>query len=331
MRHRSLLLAQHSGAERSGRARQRQGFAVCSAVVSSPISSTLEDPSLSVAEIARHIEVAPSTLYGCSPAGRNDIRTPWRNLIAPERNQGNGMSWMNVRALLHWTGCAALLAATLICPATAQEVVTVFAAASLRNALEEAAQSFSTTSSTPVRFSFAASSALARQIEQGAPADLFASADREWMDYLSERNLIQPATRVDLLGNRLVIIAPAESPIRDLALTADALRQAAGQGRIAMGEVSAVPAGRYAKAALDKLGLWRELQPRIAQTENVRAALVLVSSGEAPLGIVYETDAKADPNKADPKVRVVAVFRPDSHPPIVYPFAITRTAKGDGA
>jgi molybdate transport system substrate-binding protein len=297
-------------------------------VVSSPISSTLEDPSLSVAEIARHIEVAPSTLYGCSPAGRNDIRTPWRNLIAPERNQGNGMSWMNVQALLHWTGCAALLAATLICPAAAQEVVTVFAAASLKNALEEAAQSFSTTSSTPVRFSFAASSALARQIEQGAPADLFASADREWMDYLSERNLIQSATCVDLLGNRLVVIAPAESAIRDLALTADAFRLAAGQGRIAMGEVSAVPAGRYAKAALDKLGLWSEVRPRIAQTENVRAALLLVSRGEAPLGIVivYETDAKADP-----KVRVVAVFPPDSHPPIVYPFAVTRTAKGDGA
>lgn len=208
-------------------------------------------------------------------------------------------------------------------PAQAQgEPVTVFAAASLKNALEEIAGPFTARTGIPVRFSFAASSALARQIEAGAPADLFASADLEWMDYLTERRQIAPGTRVDLLGNRLVVVAPADSAVRDLPLTADAIRAAVGTGRIATGEVTSVPVGRYAKAALERLGLWAEVQPRLAQAENVRAALAFVSRGEAPLGIVYETDARADP-----RVRVVAAFPADSHAPIVYPFAATAQAR----
>ncbi len=202
------------------------------------------------------------------------------------------------------------------------EPVTVFAAASLKNALEEAAKPFTASTGLNVRFSFAASSALARQIESGAPADLFASADLEWMDYLAERRRIAPGTRIDLLGNRLVVVAPADGPLKDLALTAEAVRAALGGGRVATGEVTSVPAGRYAKAALERLGLWAEVQPRLAQAENVRAALAFVSRGEAPLGIVYETDARADP-----KVRVVAVFPPESHAPIVYPFAVTADAR----
>jgi molybdate transport system substrate-binding protein len=223
-----------------------------------------------------------------------------------------------------------LLAATLLAiaqPSWAQgEPITVFAAASLKNALEEAAKPFSARTGLPVRFSFAASSALARQIESGAPADLFASADLEWMNHLAERRLVQTDTRLDLLGNSLVVIAPASATVPELALTSTAIQQVLGRGgRITTGEVTSVPVGRYAKAALEKLGLWSEVQPRLAQAENVRAALLFVSRGEAPLGIVYGSDAKADP-----KVKVVATFPPESHPPITYPFALTVTAKGDG-
>jgi len=216
-----------------------------------------------------------------------------------------------------------LIAATSARAQTQSEPITVFAAASLKNALEDAAKPFTADTGTAVRFSFAASSALAKQIETGAPADLFASADLEWMDYLQQRNFIRAASRVDLLGNRLVVVAPADSPVRDLAFTASAMRQALGtNGRIATGEVTSVPVGRYAKSALERLGLWTVVQPRLAEAENVRAALTFVSRGEAPLGIVYDTDAKADPN-----VKVVAAFPPDSYPPIIYPFAVTAGAK----
>jgi len=211
-------------------------------------------------------------------------------------------------------------------PAGAQESITVFAAASLKTALEDAAKPFTAETGIPVRFSFAASPALARQIEAGAPADVFASADLEWMDYLDGRKRIDRTTRIDLLGNRLVVVAPTASALRDLALTPEALRAAVGSGRIATGEVSSVPAGRYAKAALEQLGLWAEAAGRLAQAENVRAALAFVSRGEAPLGIVYETDSQADP-----KVRVVAVFPAESHPPIVYPFAVPAEAKAPEA
>jgi molybdate transport system substrate-binding protein len=211
-------------------------------------------------------------------------------------------------------------------PPVAAQQVTVFAAASLKDALEDAARSFTAAHGAPVRFSFAASSALAKQIEQGAPADLFASADLDWMNYLAERKLIRPDTRVNLLGNRLVVVAAKDSPLNELKLDAASLKAALGDGRLTTGEVSSVPVGKYAKTALEKLGLWGEVQPRLAMTESVRAALALVARGEAPLGIVYATDAAAEP-----KVKIVATFPPDSHPPIIYPFAVVAESKLAGA
>ncbi len=211
--------------------------------------------------------------------------------------------------------------------AHAQEPVMVFAAASLRDALTNAAKAFTATTGVQVRMSFAASPALAKQIEQGAPADIFASADLDWMDYLSQRKLVRTDTRVNLLGNKLVVIAPKQSRIVELKLEAASIKAALGDdGRLATGEVSSVPVGKYARTALEKLGLWSDVGPRLAMVENVRAALLLVARGEAPLGIVYATDAAAEP-----LVKVVAVFPADSHPPIVYPFALTTLTKNEGA
>lgn len=221
---------------------------------------------------------------------------------------------------------AAALALLFAAPAAAQRPVTVFAAASLKTALDEAGRAFTGETGIAVRASYAASPALARQIEQGAPADLFASADLEWMDYLALRKLIRPETRVELLTNRLVLIAPADLPGGPMPLTTEAVAAALGAGgRLATGEVTSVPVGKYARAALGKLGLWSSVQPRLAQSENVRAALQLVARGEARLGVVYESDARAEP-----KVRVVAVFPPDSHPPVVYSLAVTAEASGEG-
>jgi molybdate transport system substrate-binding protein len=214
----------------------------------------------------------------------------------------------------------------LISVVRAQESVTVFAAASLQDVLKDEARDFTATTGIPVKFSFDASSTLARQIEQGAPADLFASADLDWMDYLAKRNLIDPKTRVNLLSNRLVVVAPTDSPIGELKLDRASIEAALGAGRLATGAVESVPVGRYAKAALRKLGLWDALQSRIAPADNVRAALAYVARGEAPLGIVYATDAAADP-----KVKIVATFPRESYPPIIYPFAVTTQAKSDGA
>jgi molybdate transport system substrate-binding protein len=208
----------------------------------------------------------------------------------------------------------------------AQSSVTMFAAASLENALTAAAKEFTTTRGITIKFSFGATSTLARQIEQGAPADLFASADQDWMNYLSEGNLIDPKTRVNLLSNRLVLIAPQDAPFSELALDSPSIEKALGAGRIATGAVETVPVGRYAKAALQKLGLWSSLQDRIAPAENVRVALAYVARGETPLGIVYATDAAGEP-----KVKIVASFPQSSYPPIVYPFAVVAKAKGDGA
>lgn len=211
--------------------------------------------------------------------------------------------------------------------ARAAETTTVFAAASLKNALDEAGKAFAAKTGIAVKASYAASSALARQIESGAPADLFASADLEWMDYLGKKNLIRPETRVNLLGNRIVVIAPKDAATADVPFTAEGFSAGLGpEGRLATGEVNSVPIGKYAKAAFEKLGLWGALQPRLAQADNVRAALLLVSRGEAPLGVVYESDAKSDPG-----VKVVGVFPADSHPPVVYPFAVTAEARGKGA
>ncbi len=199
--------------------------------------------------------------------------------------------------------------------------VVVFAAASLKNALDAVAAGFQRETGKRVAVSYAASSALARQIAQGAPADIFISADRNWMDYLESRGHIRPGTRVDLLANRLVVIAPA-GRAAPLSLQPGALAAALDGGRLAMASVATVPAGKYGKAALEHLGLWEEVKGRLAEAENVRAALTFVSRGEAPLGIVYETDARADP-----QVSVVARFPAQSHPPIVYSVALTDTAR----
>jgi molybdate transport system substrate-binding protein len=220
---------------------------------------------------------------------------------------------------------SALLALSSPRSSLAQQPVTAFAAASLQDALTSISKRFTDQTRVLVRFSFASSGALARQIDQVAPADIFASADVDWMDWAVARNLIKPQTRVDLLGNRLVVIAPFDAKFSTLALERNALLAAIGQSRLAIGEVNSDPAGRYAKSALEKLGLWSDVQPRFAQSENVRAALALVALGQASLGIVYETDAKAEP-----LVKVVAAFPPGTHVPIVYPFALTANAKGTG-
>ena len=221
---------------------------------------------------------------------------------------------------------ALLLIAVSLAPTAARAQddagLTVFAAASLKEALDEAAAAYRKQTGTPVRVSYAASSALARQIEQGAPADVFFSADLEWMDYLQQRNRLDVATRRSLLGNRLVLIAPRASKARvDLKRPATLLA-ALGDGRLAVGQTRTVPAGKYAKASLESLSLWNGVRPRLAESESVRAALMLVARGETPLGIVYASDAKAEPG-----VRVVATFPEDSHPPIVYPVAALRGAR----
>lgn len=214
---------------------------------------------------------------------------------------------------------AALAALAVAVPAHAQAGATVFAAASLTDALRALGQAWAARGHPAPRFSFAASSALARQIEQGAPADLFLSADEAWMDYLQSRTLIATETRRSPIGNALVLVAPADRARRvTLARGTDLLALAAG-GRIAVGDPAHVPAGRYAKAALDWLGQWQAVAPRLARADNVRAALLLVERGEAPLGIVYATDAAAAPG-----VAVLGTFPPESHPPIAYPFAVTR-------
>ncbi len=200
--------------------------------------------------------------------------------------------------------------------------LTVFAAASLKESLDRASSAWTQRSGQRVVVSYAASSALAKQIEQSAPADVFVSADTAWMEYLDERQLIDASTRFDLVGNRLVLIAPAVSALRSVALDRnDGLHDALGAGRLALGETSSVPAGRYAKQALIHLGLWDGISSRIAQGENVRAAMAFVARGEAPLGVVYATDAQAEP-----KVRVVATFPSASHDPIIYPVARVRAA-----
>jgi molybdate transport system substrate-binding protein len=198
----------------------------------------------------------------------------------------------------------------------------VFAAASLTNALEELGASFDAASGTTVKFSFAASSALARQIESGAPADVFFSADIDWMDYLQTRKLIQTTTRHDVLGNRLVLIAPAASTVSLHIAPHFALVNALGTGRLATGDPDSVPVGRYAKQALTALGVWSSVEGHIVGAENVRAALAFVERGEAPLGIVYKTDALVDKG-----VRIVDTFPIDTHPPITYPIALTVGAK----
>jgi molybdate transport system substrate-binding protein len=205
--------------------------------------------------------------------------------------------------------------------AEAPAPLTVYAAASLSESLQECADRYTAATGIPVRLSFAASSALARQIEAGATADVFVSADTDWMDYLAVRHLIQPASRRDLLGNRLVLIAEANDPITLPIGAGFGLAKALAGDRLAVADPDSVPAGRYARAALATLQVWDAIAPQLARGENVRAALQFVARGEARLGIVYETDAKADA-----RVRVVGVFPAATHPPIRYPMAATRGA-----
>ena len=233
------------------------------------------------------------------------------------------------RALLAAT--AALLLAP-VAPAIAQSKiaqsrdVVVLAAASLKNALDDASAAWAKQTGKATKTSYAASPALARQIEAGIPADLFISADIPWMDYVAERKLIKPASRSDFLGNEIVLIAARGSKTELRIDKGFALRAALGDGRLAMANIDAVPAGRYGKAALESLGVWASVAARVAQAENVRMALTLVSRGEAPLGIVYRTDAAADPN-----VRIVAAFPAGSHPPIVYPMALLASSTNPDA
>ncbi len=197
----------------------------------------------------------------------------------------------------------------------------VFAAASLKTALDDVAERWTAETGGTVAIAYAGSSALARQIEQGAPADLFVSADMSWMDYLDERGLVRRDTRVDLLGNRIVLIAHGRGAAAvDIADGFD-LAGLLGDAWLAMADVAAVPAGRYGKASLMSLGVWTSVEHRVAQAENVRAALALVARGEAPFGIVYATDAAAEDN-----VTVVGTFPEDTHPPIIYPVAATADA-----
>ena len=203
---------------------------------------------------------------------------------------------------------------------------TLFAAASLKNAMDDVAASWAKAGKPPVKVSLAASSTLAKQIEQGAPADLFFSADLDWMDYVQGKGLIRGDTRVSLLANAIVLVAPKDSTVTVAMGPGLDLKAALGSDRLAMANVDAVPAGKYGKAALEKLGAWDGVKDKLAQADNVRAALILVSRGEAPLGIVYATDAAAEPN-----VRVVAAFPADSHPAIVYPVAVTRESANPDA
>lgn len=232
-----------------------------------------------------------------------------------------------MRSLIQRLLSGLLLLAAMASPAGAAErPPLVLAAASLQESLGAAAAAWARRGHPKPIMSFAASSALARQIVAGAPADLFVSADEEWMDYVAERRLIRPATRVSFLSNQLVLIAPTNRPLRVRIGPGFPLAQALGQGRLAMADPDAVPAGRYGKAALTSLGVWQAVAPRIARAENVRAALALVERDEAPAGIVYATDAQAST-----KVRVVGVFPAASHPPIRYPIALLTSATSPDA
>jgi molybdate transport system substrate-binding protein len=223
---------------------------------------------------------------------------------------------------------ACLLALLAAFPARAQErSITVFAAASLKNAIDDVNAAFTKATGIKAVVSYAATSALVKQIEQGAPADVFLSADLRWMDYAAEKKLIKLDTRVNLLGNKLVLIAAKDSTLDTVTIGSGFdIAKLAGSGRIAVADMKAVPAGRYAKAALEALGAWAAAEKKLAQAENVRAALAYVSRGEAPIGIVYATDAKIDPG-----VRVVGTFPDGSHPPIVYPVAATANARPEAA
>jgi molybdate transport system substrate-binding protein len=214
---------------------------------------------------------------------------------------------------------ALAFAAALVAPAAHAQGALVFAAASLKEALDEVAGSFALGRAGRVDVSYAASGALARQIERGAPADLFISADTDWIDYVEQRGLAVSGTRRNLLANDLVLIAPAASQVKVKLSPGADLAAALGKGRLAMADPGSVPAGKYGRAALTSLGAWKGVEARVAPSENVRAALALVARGEAPLGIVYRTDALAEKG-----VRIVDTFPAASHPAIVYPVVLLK-------
>lgn len=220
-----------------------------------------------------------------------------------------------------------LLAMCTVAAHAAERVATVFAAASLTDVMEEIGSAYTATTQTPVRFSFAASSTLARQIESGAPAGVFISADQEWMDYLAARGLIDTASRADVVTNALVLVAPADSSLQLQIRPGFALAAALGRnGRLATGDPDTVPAGRYARAALTALGVWDGIARRVIAADNVRTALNFVALGEAPVGIVYATDARGND-----KVRVVDTFPEGTHEPISYPAAAVKNGGEDAA
>jgi molybdate transport system substrate-binding protein len=249
--------------------------------------------------------------------------------VDPERGEAMRKAGSVKRGLRLRAGIAALvlvIALTGGARAAAAQDILVFAAASLKNALDDAAALYQRQTGQKVTAAYAASSALARQLENGAPADIFISADRDWMDYVLRKGLIDARTRIDLLGNRLVLIAPAASPAEVDIKPGFPLRSLLGDGRLAMGDPAAVPAGKYGKAALETLGVWATVADKVAPSESVRAALAFVARRAAPFGIVYATDAAADR-----EVRVVGVFPEDTHPPIVYPIAVTAVSRNLGA
>ena len=230
------------------------------------------------------------------------------------------------RSLAGAFGAAALSLSILSVPVQAADKVSVFAAASLKNALDEVSAAWKADAGKETTNTYAASSALAKQIEAGAPADVFMSADLDWMKYLSDKKLVADGTEVKLLGNTLVLVAPADSKAAVTIAPGFDLKGALNGGKLAMGEVKSVPAGKYGKAALEKLGVWASVEGSLAQAENVRAALKLVAAGEAAAGIVYGTDAQEDG-----KVKVLGTFPADTHPEIVYPAAVLAASKNPDA
>ncbi len=235
------------------------------------------------------------------------------------------LSGLTKRCFIGSIACLAMTA-TVSGQGANNDTVVVFAAASLKTALDGTGRQWTAATGKKVIFSYAASGALAKQIENGAPADLFASADIKWMDYAADKKLIVPESRISVLGNTLVLIAPTGST-SDLQIAKGfKLSEALGDRRLATGDPKSVPAGAYAKAALSSLGVWDCVASKIAGAESVRGALAFVARGEAPFGIVYRTDATNEP-----KVRVLDTFPSDSHPPIVYPFALTTTSTNPAA
>jgi molybdate transport system substrate-binding protein len=233
---------------------------------------------------------------------------------------------MRRSALRNLLATGLLVLCSLAAPARAADApdqeLLVFAAASLTNVLDEIGTAYTQQTRWHVKFSYAASSALARQLEAGARADVFFSADLEWMDYVQARDLVDRSTRRNLVGNRLVLVAPADSKIDVKIAPGFALGAALGSnGRLATGDPDSVPVGKYARSALTSLGVWNEVADRLVRADNVRSALAFIARGETPLGIVYETDARVEK-----RVRIVDFFPADSHPPILYPVAVTAHA-----